>query len=32
MFRIGHSPARQLLPNDVVIELQVIYRKTEEKS
>ena len=26
IFKIGHSPARQLLPNHVNTELQVVYR------
>jgi hypothetical protein len=29
IFKIGHSPARQLLPNHVNMELQVIYRKNK---
>jgi len=32
IFKIGHSPARQLYPNHVNMELQVIYRKTEGKN
>ena len=32
IFKIGHSPARHLLPNHVNMELQVIYRKIEGKS
>jgi len=32
IFKIGHSPARYLLPNHVSMELQVIYKKIKEKS
>jgi hypothetical protein len=31
IFKIGHSPARQLLPNHVNVELQVVYRKIKGK-
>jgi hypothetical protein len=32
IFKIGDSPARQLLPNHVNIELQVVHRKIKGKS
>jgi hypothetical protein len=32
IFKIGHSPARQLLPNHVNMELRVVYRKIKGKS
>jgi len=32
IFKLGHSPARQLLPNHVNMELQVVYRKIKGKS
>ena len=32
IFKIGHSPARQLSPDHVNTELQVFYRKTKGKN
>ena len=32
IFKIGHSPAQQLLPSHVNTESQVVYRKVKGKS